>query len=76
MLTTMTEEDWTIVLRHLAHGAATTDGTTGSFSKPCSISWFTTSLGETLLGLIHRLRERRHPRKPMPSRSAHSRTRR
>ena len=48
MLTTMTEEDWTIVLQVFelrAHDGATRGGTTGSFSKPCTISWFPTSLG-------------------------------
>ena len=49
MLTTMTEEDWTIVLKryskgHLAHGAAAMwTERDRRFSKPCSISWFTTS---------------------------------
>ena len=48
MLTTMTEEDWAIVLTVFEASRArraTRDGTTESFSKPCSISWFTTSLG-------------------------------
>ena len=50
MLTAMTEEDWTIVLRVFAasrsrRGAATRAGTTGSFSKPCTILWFTISPG-------------------------------
>ena len=48
MLTAMTEEDWTIVLRVFAargRGAATRAGTTESFSKPCTILWFIISLG-------------------------------
>jgi hypothetical protein len=48
MLTTMTEEDWTIVLKVFEASRSRRgdrDGTTESFSKPCSISWFTTSLG-------------------------------
>ena len=31
--------------------AVTRGGTTGSFSKPCSISWFTTSLGGLFLAI-------------------------
>ena len=50
MLTAMTEEDWTIVLRVFAasrsrRGAATRAATTESFSKPCTILWFIISLG-------------------------------
>ena len=49
MLTAMTEEDWTIVLRVFAasrsRGAATRAGTTKSFSKPCTILWFIILLG-------------------------------
>jgi hypothetical protein len=43
MLTTMTEQDW-IVLQ-VFQAEATRDKMIGDFSKPCTISWFTTSLG-------------------------------
>ena len=49
MLTTMTEEDWAIVLKvfEASRSRRGDNGRNdGSFSKPCSISWFTTSLGE------------------------------
>jgi hypothetical protein len=48
MLTAMTEEDWTIVLRVFAacgRGAATRARTTEIFSKLCTILWFIISLG-------------------------------
>jgi hypothetical protein len=48
MLTTMTEDDWTIVLQ--VFGASRSRrGDKGwddrKFLEPCTISWFTTSLG-------------------------------
>ena len=46
MLTAMTEEDWTIVLRVFAASRSQTKaGTTESFSKPCTILWFIILLG-------------------------------
>ena len=49
MLTTMTEEDWTIVLKLFA-ASRSRRGDKGrddrKFSKPCIIPWFTTSPGE------------------------------
>ena len=48
MLTTMTEGDWKIVLQ-VFEASRSRRGDKGrddrSFSKPCTISWFTTSLG-------------------------------
>ena len=48
MLTAMTEEDWTIVLRVFAASRSRRGDkgrTTESFSKPCTILWFIISLG-------------------------------
>ena len=48
MLTAMTEEDWTMFCKcstHRSRAAATRAGTIGGFSRPCTISWFTTSRG-------------------------------
>jgi hypothetical protein len=47
MLTAMTEEDWTIVLRvfaGIAVAARRQGPETESFSKPCTILWFIISL--------------------------------
>jgi hypothetical protein len=48
MLTTMTERTGRLCyrcFRRRAHEEATRDKMIGDFSKPCTISWFTTSLG-------------------------------
>ena len=48
MLTAMTEEDWTIVLRVFAASRSRRGekgGMIESFSKPCTILWFIGSLG-------------------------------
>ena len=48
MLTAMTEEDWTIVLQ-VFDASRSRRGDKGrddrGFSRPCTISWFTTSRG-------------------------------
>ena len=53
MLTAMTEGTGRLFCkcsRHRDRVAATRAGTTGSFSKPCTISWFATSLGGLFFG--------------------------